>query len=1060
MGYRDNGMIALHGLWAGGQLRLWGESSAGGSEETNPPPKDQNGPSIGQDSPDLRPHPFALSADTLRRVVGDSWDGLLAAGGSANSLELRLPTLADTPLASQDLASITPDQAKDADVALSSWRSPCLDFAPVDAIDLLTYLPHETADQPRVGQSLRFWARLARVLVDLLSAQRFAPDVITSDDGTHRAVWRPVLDELNQSEALAQLISSMPPVCRCLSDHLHSTEPRNLVENFFTATTDAVIRQSLADDPLASSLESENSYKSNQEIAWLRALVGLNTRITGRTEQCHELARTIREWVGQLDDATIHARFRTCFRLNTPEAPDYSDTAEDESEWTISIHLQACDDANFLLDAERVWSMADGVALLRGHYELLREQLEADLRRATHFLPALVEALERPTPREIRVDTDGAYTFLRECVSLLELNGFGVIVPEWCTTPGPQLGLRLSLSPISPGRSGSAEMGLDALVDYKWQVALGDEPLTADEFRQLCRRRGSLINFRGRWIQTRPEALKAVRQLLNQEKPEPITIFEALRLSMGRSSEMGLPVTGIDARDWLGAALAGIGSGNQTIVDLEQPSEFHGTLRPYQLKGLSWLSFLDRYGLGGCLADDMGLGKTIQLIALLLHERAAGAKPGPSLLVVPMSVVGNWQREIQRFSPSIKVMIHHGSERLSGDAFVSEVSKHDVVISTYALAHRDFDHLDQLRWRRIVLDEAQNIKNPNAKQTAATCKLKTMRRIAMTGTPLENHLTELWSINEFLNPGLLGTAADFRREFAVPIEKHHDAERGKQLRRLIQPFMLRRAKTDPGVADDLPPKMEMKVFCNLSREQAVLYQAVLDEMLGNIDGSSGMRRRGLVLAALTKLKQICNHPICVAEGQDDSGQLAGRSGKAERLVEMLEEMLAEGERALVFTQFRKMGDILSRFLEERLGYKPLYLHGGTTAPQRDKMIMRFQDDDPSVPIFLLSLRAGGFGLNLTSASHVFHFDRWWNPAVEDQASDRAHRMGQTKKVQIHKFVCVGTLEERIDKMLEEKRDLADRILGSGEKWLTELSTDQLREVLALSQEAVGEDFDA
>ncbi|MFQ5489847.1 MAG: DEAD/DEAH box helicase, partial [Phycisphaerae bacterium] len=429
---------------------------------------------------------------------------------------------------------------------------------------------------------------------------------------------------------------------------------------------------------------------------------------------------------------------------------------------------------------------------------------------------------------------------------------------------------------------------------------------------------------------------------------------------------------------------------------------------------------------------------------------------GPTLLVVPMSLVGNWQREIERFAPDLKVMIHHGAERLGGDAFVAEVEHHDVVISTYALTHRDFDHLSRVTWHRLVLDEAQNIKNPSAKQTTAIRRLRARRRVALTGTPLENHLSELWTIMEFLNPGLLGTAAGFRTDFAVPIEKHHHADRGDQLRRLIRPFMLRRRKSDPGVANDLPEKMEMKVYCNLSREQATLYQAVLDEMLGNIESSAGMRRRGLVLAALTRLKQICNHPVCTETDVPDKTPLAGRSGKCERLVEMLDEILAEGERALVFTQFRRMGHLLARDLSRRLGREMPFLHGGTSARGRDQMIARFQSDDPDVPVFLLSLKAGGFGLNLTSATHVFHFDRWWNPAVEDQASDRAHRIGQSRRVQVHKFVCLGTLEERIDQMLEQKRDLADRIIGGGQTWLTELSTDQLRDVLALSQEAVAE----
>jgi intein/homing endonuclease/superfamily II DNA or RNA helicase len=454
------------------------------------------------------------------------------------------------------------------------------------------------------------------------------------------------------------------------------------------------------------------------------------------------------------------------------------------------------------------------------------------------------------------------------------------------------------------------------------------------------------------------------------------------------------------------------------------------------------------------VANNILCHNTIQLISLLLHDREDGAQASaPTLLICPMSIVGNWQRELQRFAPSLSVMVHHGHDRLAGEAFIEEARRHDVVITTYALALRDKEDLRSLDWEYVVIDEAQNIKNEAAKQTQAIKSLNARHRIALTGTPVENRLAELWSIMEFLNPGYLGSGQDFRKQFALPIERYHDAEKAETLKRLIQPFVLRRLKTDKAIIQDLPDKMEMRVFCNLTQEQASLYEAVVQEMIEKIEEADGIERRGLVLAALMKLKQVCNHP---AHFIGDGSRLAGRSGKLARLEEMLEEVLAEGDKALVFTQFAEMGALLRHHLQETLGCEVLFLHGGTNKKQRDLMVQRFQQEKRGAPIFILSLKAGGVGLNLTAANHVFHFDRWWNPAVENQATDRAFRIGQQRNVQVHKFVCVGTLEERIDAMIEQKKELAESIIGSGENWLTELSTAELKDLFRLSREAVVE----
>ncbi len=460
---------------------------------------------------------------------------------------------------------------------------------------------------------------------------------------------------------------------------------------------------------------------------------------------------------------------------------------------------------------------------------------------------------------------------------------------------------------------------------------------------------------------------------------------------------------------------------------------------------MAWLDALGRLGLGAVLADDMGLGKTVQTLALLALEHVRGAR-GPVLLVCPTSLVGNWQREASRFAPGLRVQLHHGPGRTAPDPAA------DLVITTYGVLQRDTAALRAVDWRRIVADEAQHIKNRSARQSRAIRSLRSGPRIALTGTPVENRLAELHAVLDFANPGLFGTAESFKERWAVPVEQSGNREVAARLQRLTGPFLLRRLKSDPEIGEQLPAKQEFTVRCNLTPEQAGLYRAVVAELLRRLGGVRGVERKGAVLAALGRLKQVCNHP---AQLLHDGSPLGGRSGKVERLVALLREALAEGDRVLVFTQYAEFGALLQPHLRHRLGTQVLYLHGGLSAPRRQELVDRFQSPD-GPRVFLLSLKAGGTGLNLTAANQVIHLDRWWNPAAEDQATDRAHRIGQRREVQVRRLVCVGTVEERIAELLQAKRELADAVVGAGEQWLTELPTEQLRELLTLSADAVGE----
>ncbi|MGH9039322.1 MAG: DEAD/DEAH box helicase, partial [Acidimicrobiia bacterium] len=808
--------------------------------------------------------------------------------------------------------------------------------------------------------------------------------------------------------------------------------------------------------------------------ALVEALVSAEATLVADAGETEKLRRTLADWLRSGQPAA--GPLRTCFRLVPPAEggpePGDEDTVAGPR-WRVEFLLQSTEDPTLLVPADEVWRAGPGLRSLRHATEHPPQHLLADLGRATRLYPELEAALDVARPAALDLDAAGAHRFLADVAPLLEQAGFGVLVPPWWRSPGGRLGLRLRAQPRpAPDiESSSGFLGLDGLCDYRYDVALGGEVLSRAELADLARCKAPLVRMRGQWVELRPGEAKAALALLRQtgKAPGQMTAAAVLRVGLGLdpAPDAPLPVVDVEADGWLGELLSP--DGDRRLEPVPTPAGFAGELRPYQQRGLAWLRFLDRLGLGACLADDMGLGKTAQLLALLAAERDGVpdgstsppprgrrrvTRPRPTLLVCPMSVVGNWQREAARFTPGLSVHVHHGATRETGAAFTRAIRRADLVVTTYALVARDRELLAKARWGRIALDEAQNVKNPASQAARAVRLLPAGARVALTGTPVENRLLELWSLMDFLNPGLLGSETAFRRRFAVPIERFRDEDAARTVKRLTGPFALRRLKTDKAIIADLPDKIEMKVLTNLTREQASLYQAVVDDMLARIEAAgTGIERMGIISASMMKLKQVCNHP---AHLLGDGSRLAGRSGKLARLEEILEEVTGGGERALCFTQFAEMGRLLQAHLAERLGRDVPFLHGGVTKRARDEMVDRFSDP-AGPPLLLLSLKAGGVGLNLTAANHVIHFDRWWNPAVEDQATDRAFRIGQRKDVQVRKFVCVGTLEERIDAMIEDKRDLAARIVGTGEAWLHELSVTQLREMVALSDDAVAED---
>lgn len=1039
-------MIVLHAIWdrvVSSKLHVWAESS------TMPAVAAKRGTRAEEQA---QTHPFTLPYKTLREAVGELAGSLLAQSAELDALTLRLPSTAKGPQSSPEL--IREQEGVGQDISgFKAWNVETLTLAPGAALDFLLSLPDTAPRGVAFGSSLRFWSMAARFASELIVGQAYMPALQETHHNRsviYRAAWQAVLSD-DDSERMAQLAKLMPPVCWSylpLGDKTAAL-PREMLLHFLNATVDAFVRESLTVKDLLPTQGRQRAKTISLPELWLSALTSENGIVTGTAKELRVFAQTIQTWLCQLSMKEADSSFRTCFRLDPPSAED-----AEHRDWHISFHLQAKDDRSLLVPAEQVWRERSGtLTFLKRKFENPQERLLADLGKASRLFPAIEDSLKTARPSELMLDTEQAYQFLRQSAPLLEQSGFGVLVPPWWNKASAKPRVKLKIK----GQGAVASKGLlslDGIVAYDWKVAIGDTTLSANEFEKLVSLKMPLIQVRGQWVELRPEEIEAAIAFFKKKQSNgTMTFGEALRLGLGQdTADVGLPVDGIEGDGWIQDILDKL-SGNSKLTTIKAPPTFQGKLRPYQVKGVSWLAFLQQFGFGACLADDMGLGKTVELITLLLHERhTQKTLHGPSLIVCPMSIVGNWHRELQRFAPSLSVMIHHGAERLTGPAFAEEVGKHDVVITTYSLALRDKEHLSHIDWQYLVIDEAQNIKNEAAKQTQAIKNIPAVHKIALTGTPVENRLSELWSIMEFLNPGYLGSGTDFRKKFALPIERYHNVQQSESLKQLIQPFVLRRVKTDKTIIKDLPDKMEMKVYCNLTQEQASLYEAVVKEMMEKIEEADGMERRGLILATLMKLKQVCNHP---AQFIGDGSSLSGRSGKLARLEEMLEEVLAEGDKALIFTQFAEMGTLLRSYLQESLGREVLFLHGGTPKKVRDAMVQRFQEDRHAPPIFILSLKAGGVGLNLTGANHVFHFDRWWNPAVENQATDRAFRIGQQKNVQVHKFISVGTLEERIDQMIEDKKALAENIVGSGENWLTEMSTSQLKELFALSREAVG-----
>lgn len=1039
---REVPACVLHAGWIPdgdrGLLAVWGESVQ--------PPRRPSAPG----------HPFHLPAAGLRAAVTATWPRLAGTEPRATRVWAVLPGNGKRPVPSLELQAEAEDDDTEAH-AWGCWRLAALAFPdPLDLLCTASGTRAELRTRIRIAQDFSFWQRLAAELQRIVHQHQYLPALFAGDnrDGSRKgkrrsgpreterfhAGWEIARDE--EDRVSSAFAGAMPVVGRSIwftrprdPAVRPAHGPRALVRHFLAVNLHQLVGRTSF--PTAIRRRVEGSLVSGAIGPGPAATPGNGDRSWSAGSA---VALAWRRWRDSIQLAAAGQDARICFRLREARraTPD---------RWQLEWLLSSVRDPSMLVPLQEFWN-PDGAS---PPGSTSTRDVLMQLGQAARICPMLWKGMNNSAPSGMVLSREKAQVFLREQAAVLQSAGFRVIVPAWWTSAGRRrirlrLRARSAAGAQTAGNESSGMFGLDSLLHFRAEVVLDGKPLSRAERNRIIRAKQGLVQVRGQWMELGADEVARLEQHWDPDgNPQSLTVADALRAESG-SADGEVEVV-FDNGPF--EALAALRR-PEALHILRQPEGFSGRMRQYQIRGFSWLSFLEQIGLGACLADDMGLGKTVQVLAVVLRDRQTGPEGGPTLVIAPTSVLGNWAQEAKRFAPDLKTKVHHGPSRPKGKkALLEAIEGVDLVIASFGVARLDTRTLRQIPWRRVVVDEAQNIKNPSTAVTKAVRGLRAGSRIALTGTPVENRPLDLWSIFSFLNPGFLGTVTRFRKEMERPILRRTDPGAARRLRKMTAPFILRRLKTDRAIIRDLPDKIEMKARCNLTLEQATLYEAVLKDLEGKLEGEEAGGKRTRMVVALTLLKQICNHPAQYL--QDGSKFLESRSHKLARVCEMLEEIENADESALVFTQFAALGAELERHFRKRFSGPVYYLHGGTPRARREHLVREFQHPDTERAIFVLSLRAGGTGITLTRANHVIHFDRWWNPAVENQATDRAYRIGQHRKVMVHKMVTTGTLEERIDRLIESKTSMVRELVGGGESWLANLDSDRFLDLVALNR---------
>lgn len=914
---------------------------------------------------------------------------------------------------------------------------------PAETASMVSVGTHELAEAVLTQRRSQSWSGsvhwlqdAALAAVEIAATGRVLPSIRTA--GLRwRAEWLPIADPAIERASEA-LLSSAPEVVFAGSEKPAASQVERILESLVESACRFALVEADWRPPLQRTRAT--SVVALRRIA--TALARPDDAVFLGDSVAHETV--FADWATQLSDYRSVVAGAPDVRLRAIVEPPPDDDTE---RWTVRF-FAVTDDETMVSFAD-IWAGTGGAPGLGPDTALtaLRMRISNLFDRLGSQLAIFDALADEPAPSVLELRPQELPELLREGSPVCRSAGLTIVTPPGFELRAPRLTAEATSTRVPDGRGLAG-----ALVEVDWGLALGDVTLTPEEIDELTRTSAEIVAIRGSWVQIDRRQVDASLRTLEQQRRDSTLLTPAELLRQTVDSLDPTSDDDLTAHGWIGDLLAGLP--DDELSEVSEPAGFAGELRPYQQRALGWLQFLGRLGLGGILADDMGLGKTptalSHLLARTLDRVSNDEEHRPHLVICPLSVVTNWHSEASRFTPELTVEIVHGTDRPRGAALLKTAANADVLVTTYGTASRIINDLEKIAFDVVVCDEAQAIKNHRTNAALAFRRLLSNQRIGLTGTPVENRLLELWSILDAMNPGMLGGVTWFTRTFSSPIEGGDD-EALAALRRITSPFVLRRTKADRSLVPDLPDKVEQVAWATLSPEQAGLYQAILDDFFNGAEGLSAMERRGRVLATLTRLKQVCNHPATYLK-EPELGD-PGRSGKLDRFDELIDDLLEADERAIVFTQYREMGVLLAKHLEQRLDIEVPFLHGGTTRTKRSEMVDLFQAPD-GPPVQLISLRAGGTGLNLTAASRVIHYDRWWNPAVEDQATDRSWRIGQDKTVFVHKLVCRGTLEERIDALLREKRALADAIVGGDESWITELTTEELRETLRLGSSAV------